>query len=135
MTNEQNCYSYAFDIQKTEPGTGTDNFNCGGLLRNIFRDMKEKVWWIGDSPLIAYSECPKGYNMIYSVVDEHNKDFHFYKKYDKTWSHKPGVEDVTFFDSENKIITNPAFAGRIYSNYQYSTPCGFLCAKAREEAR
>jgi len=63
-----------------------------------------------------------------ALVVHPNKTYHFYRQDgDGSWSHKPGSLQTTKNDASGKPITNPKYADRKYTNYDYSDFCSFYC--------
>jgi len=78
------------------------------------------------------STCPDGWWKIALAVDP-EKNYHWYRQHsDGTWSHKPGVCEVTNLDSSGNVITDPKTCNRNYklresdSRSNYSEFCGYF---------
>jgi hypothetical protein len=63
-----------------------------------------------------------------ALVVHPKKTYHFYRQDgDGSWSHKPGSLQTTKNDASGKPITNPKYANRTYTNFDYSDFCSFYC--------
>ena len=158
VKNSHNCYTYFLDsrvkpvIQKCKNLTDEKKKDkCGdlkpqpgdfymlvnnGTLENKNRnysckEMIEKI--LNDNPSIQQTtfdkKCPVGSYKGAMVVDPGNT-YHFYRQNaDGTWSHKPGVLDVTNVDSAGNKIYFPHTAARKYdsSGINYTDFCSYFC--------
>jgi len=62
-----------------------------------------------------YDVLPSGSYKVALVFS--NDDYHWYRQNpDGTWSHKPGITQVTNLDASGNLIYNPKMADRDYSN-------------------
>ena len=98
--------------------------------------MIEKI--INDNPSIQQTsfnkKCPVGSYKGAMVVDPGNT-YHFYRQNaDGTWSHKPGVLDVTNIDSDGNKIYFPHIASRTYKNsgINYTDFCSYFCIPKKD---
>lgn len=106
------------------------------LCKNMIKKIK------ADNPKIKRTnftkKCPPNYYKGSMVVD-HLDTFHFYRlNPDGTWSHKPGITDVTNIDANKKKIAIPHFASRNYkrdadSDINYDDFCGYFCIPTNKE--
>lgn len=152
--NNDNCYSYAFNNtnieykDKPQPGEYSNikqvrrnnkEYKCNKFIYRVLMDYP-------DSRFISVNDYKKGkrcndreYAIFLSLDNKGvSTDYHFYKEDDDGyWSHKPGLDDVSFVDDSGKKITNPLYADRNYENedinnpnkYNYDISCGFFCKK------
>ena len=91
---------------------------------------------MADNPSIKPStfaeKCPAKYYKGAAVVKP-GKTFHFYRQDNNgTWSHKPGLLDVTNKDASGNPIYIPHFSDRDYDNdpkytLSYKDFCGYYC--------
>ncbi len=161
VKNSHNCYTYFLDNKvkaikekckkltdankedkcsdlKPQPGDFYLLLNKGSLddkVRNYnCKDMSKKI--LNDNPSIQKTsfdkKCPSGSYKGAMVVDPGNT-FHFYRQNaDSTWSHKPGVLNVTNVDASGNPIYFPHLANRNYkenkeSGINYTDFCGYYC--------
>jgi hypothetical protein len=123
---------------KPQPGDFYLLVNTGSLDKKernyTCKDMTEKI--LNDNPSIQKSKfdakCPSGSYKGAMVVDPGNT-FHFYRQNaDSTWSHKPGVLNVTNTDASGDKIYFPHTANRNYkenktNGINYTDFCGYYC--------
>ncbi len=161
IKNSHNCYTYFLDNQinpviekckkltsdnksdkcgdlKPQPGDFYMLVNNGSLdskNRNYScKEMNEKI--LNDNPSIQKTtfnkKCPIGSYKGAMVVDPGNT-YHFYRQNaDGTWSHKPGVLNVTDLDASGNKIYFPHIANRNYkegksSGINYTDFCSYFC--------
>lgn len=104
------------------------NYTCKNMIKRIKSDNPD----IKDTLLTK--KCPKNYYKGTMVVDSGNT-FHFYRlNKNGTWSHKPGISDISILDASDKEILVPHFADRNYkrsktanSSINYNEFCGYFC--------
>jgi hypothetical protein len=125
---------------------GTDNgkeriYKCPNMQYKILRDNPTI------KPVAFNQKCPPNYYKGAMVVDSGGKTsktgntFHFYRQ-DKsgTFSHKPGISEVSNVDASNKKpIYAPHFANRNYKTDAddeegifYDDFCGYYCIPTNE---
>jgi hypothetical protein len=161
IKESHNCYTYFLDKEvnpikskckhlrdankddkcgdlKPQPGDFYMLVN-NGSLDNKDRNYSCKIVSdriLNDNPSIQkakfYEKCPTGSYKGAMVVDPGNT-FHFYRQNaDGTWSHKPGVLDITNVDASGDRIYFPHTANRNYkesksSGINYTDFCGYYC--------
>ncbi len=134
-----NCYSYAINAQVNpvnnlmntmQPGmskghilTESEIAQVDKLVGYIVDDAKNLDF---DFSFVGKNEkCSKGTYKVALFIDNEGKeyDYHWYRQNsDGTWSHKPGLSDVTNLDYDNKLIFDPQYCNRKLSdeiNYNY----------------
>ena len=151
-----NCYSYAFNNTrikykgKPQPGSYSNirqvkrnnkEYKCKNFITRVLKDYPR-------SRFISIKDYKKGnrcnddeYAIFLSIDNDGvSTDYHFYKEDDDGyWSHKPGLDKVSYVDDSGNKITNPLYADRDYENadvtnkhkYNYKYPCGFFCNKKK----
>ncbi len=166
IKNSHNCYTYFLDnqinpvIQKCKKLTeGNKSDKCGDLKpqpgdfymlvnngsldkknrKYTCKDMTNKV--LQDNQSIKKTtfnkKCPVGSYKGALVVDPGNT-YHFYRQNaDGTWSHKPGVLDVTNIDASGNKIYFPHIADRNYkegksSGINYTDFCNYFCIPRKD---
>jgi hypothetical protein len=132
-----NCYAYAFEdynineVDKPQPGdkrgVKITDYNCENIIINVLADHPDSQF-LGLLSTMNDVEVP-GYRLLYLCVDTKNNDYHFYKKKNGVWSHKPGLLSIQYVDAKGARITNPRYADHNYVYFQYNYPCGFFLAK------
>jgi hypothetical protein len=163
VKNSHNCYTYFLDnqinpvIQKCKNLTDENKKDkCGDLkpqpgdfymlVNNGSLENKDRKYTCGemiekitnDNPSIQQTvfnkKCPDGSYKGAMVVDPGNT-YHFYRQNaDGTWSHKPGVLDVTNIDSDGNKIYFPHNAARKYKNsgINYTDFCSYFCIPKKD---
>jgi hypothetical protein len=166
LKNSHNCYTYFLDNQinpvmqkckkltdddksdkcgdlKPQPGDFYMLVNNGSLDKKnrkyTCKDMTNKV--LQDNQSIKKTtfdkKCPVGSYKGALVVDPGNT-YHFYRQNaDGTWSHKPGVLDVTNIDASGNKIYFPHIADRNYregksSGINYTDFCNYFCIPRKD---
>jgi hypothetical protein len=134
-----NCYAYAFEDydlnshDKPQPGdkhgANMTKYSCENIIINVLSDHPDSQF-LGTDPSFNNINIP-GYNLLYLCVDIPNNDYHFYKKKNGVWSHKPGLLPIQYVDAKGVRIVNPRLADHNYVYYQYTYPCGFLLARIK----
>jgi len=154
--NNNNCYSYAFNNtntkykQKPQPGSYSNikqvkrnnkEYKCKNFIYRVLNDYP-------NSRFISVNDYKKGRRCnndeytIFLAIDNDgiSTDYHFYKEDENGyWSHKPGLDEISYVDDSGRKITNPLYADRDYengnindeNNYNYKTKCGFFCNKKK----
>ena len=153
FNNMNNCYSYAFNImskykKKPQPGQFSNikpindekKYKCEYFVKRVLSD-NPNARFITVNSYKNDSKCNADETSVFLAIDDtgKTKDYHFYKKEpnEHYWSHKPGINSIRKFDSDNILITNPLTANRDYEKkdinnkhkWNYSKPCGFFCNK------
>ncbi len=161
VKNSHNCYTYFLNSQinpiftkcsnlikdakldkcsqlKAQPGDFHTLVTEGSLSNKnrvySCKDMTQKV--LNDNPSIEIStfdkKCKPGSYKGALVVDPGNT-YHFYRQNkDGSWSHKPGILDVTNVDADGNIIYFPHIANRNYkekkdNGINYTDFCNYMC--------
>jgi len=143
-----NCYSYAFkDIAsnakvKPQPGFKNkyepltkDQYTCSNFIERILQDYPNSQFLGNDPDIVNQNLCQCGdinQHLVFLALDleDEDRDYHFYRQDENgLWTHKPGPMEIHYTDAKNNFINNPYYADRKYSNYNYSTSCGFFCVK------
>jgi len=140
-----NCYAYAMrDLlynrdKKPQPGDKCknkvnlkidNNYSCDNIISNIKCDYPYDILETDHN-----NNCPCDYYKVSLFLDNSkpNKDYHFYRKDNQYWSHKPGNSEATNLDASNKLINDPYTADRNYKNTKnknnYTIPCKNFCKK------
>jgi hypothetical protein len=122
-----NCYNYGTNVR-------TDTFACPGrgsglwLPRETFTaDMVHLYAWydnLYDAPAANNTCLPHGCHLVaLAYKPEPYPDFHWWRKnLDGYWTHKPGTEQVTSYDSSGVRITDP----RTCNRGRYQTWVGYM---------
>ena len=141
-----NCYAYAMRNllynrdSKPQPGDGVNcnnkknmlvngNYSCDNILHNIKCDYPNDILDLKNNT------CPCNYYKVALFLDNSkpNKDYHFYRQDNNTWSHKAGNSAATNLDASNKLILDPYKADRNYihskNKNNYTIPCKTFCKK------
>lgn len=152
LENNNNCYSYSFDnmkknyTSKPQPGIfakiprvkrNKKEYKCKNFIGRVLADYP-KSQFISTSDYKNGKRCNLNENTIFLALDNKGPsiDYHFYKQDSSGyWSHKPGLNKITYVDDNNNRIKNPLHADRNYENndinnkkkYNYKIPCGFFC--------
>jgi hypothetical protein len=137
-----NCHAYAFRdaranrTQKPQPGQKAglpelegSEYTCENFLRYLALDHPEFDARFSNDP---YASCRCGQHKVFLALDTRpgHEDFHWFRQdRDGTFSHKPGNKPASNLDADGNRILNPLTANRNFGNYNYSTPCGFLCVR------
>lgn len=136
-----NCYAYAFNdidssrttkpqpgFKKNLPPLVRNQFNCKSLIDRVSIDYPNAIY-IGNDPELNHMQCEEGHYLVFLAVDNEGeeRDYHFYKRNNEGfWSHKPGNNEVFHTDGNNEIISNPYYANRTITSFNYTIPCGYF---------
>lgn len=155
--NNNNCYSYAFNNihkkykDKPQPGSYSNikqvernnkEYKCKNFIHRVLSDYPQSRFLSVDD-YKSGSRCKDNEYTIFLALDNEgiSTDYHFYKENeDGYWSHKPGLNNITYIDDSGHAIKNPLYADRDYENsdinnenkYNYKVSCGFFCNKKIE---
>ncbi len=119
-----NCYNYACN---TPTGTFAQPGRASGNMYNslICSEVENGAQSDGLAPVDCDLGCGCRYCCyIVALVVAPGYDYHWYRKdRNGTWSHKPGMTQVTNLDNSGNIITDPRTADRgVYTDF-----CGCFC--------
>ncbi len=149
-----NCYSYAINNQ-VYPGhnwlwyfqrmgwyAGEDylfeQYTSDAISTAVTYDYSQYNYDFNTSyifqPISRTAVCPAGTYKVALVIGASSSDYdyHWYRQdADGFWSHKLAWLPVTRYDSEGKLIIDPKYAARDYTNlepagYNYSTFVGYF---------
>jgi len=132
-TQYNNCYAYALDDREPQetlrhrkpiPGPHRSYYTCSQVIEGLKDEVPQMY--------VASFGCPcaSGFKKIYAAVSDEGEDndFHFWRQdRDGWWSHKPGSDDPSRTDGDQRPIANPDQANRHSSTRHYSQGCGFFC--------
>lgn len=147
-----NCYSYAVNAQKNPTTNSFDTMQPGQASKNSFSEsdltntqkmlniIKEdaSVLGFGFTPIGKNEVCSTGSYKIAFVLDnqmnyndKYRYDYHWYRQNsDGSWSHKPGLTNVTNLDASNDTIMDPEMCDRNYGQgLNYNLFVGFFVVK------
>lgn len=138
MENWYNCYAYAFDDyalnlkDKPQPGYKSDHvihkYSCANIVAAVLSDFPNYEFL---GPRVDVAAVDDDRDLVYLVVDIPQNDYHFYKRRDGVWTHKPGLQAITANDASGRPVVDPPNADHNYVYYNYSTPCGFFARRVK----
>eukprot|EP00747_Dinoflagellata_sp_TGD_P183305 gnl/TRDRNA2_/TRDRNA2_38095_c0_seq1.p1 gnl/TRDRNA2_/TRDRNA2_38095_c0~~gnl/TRDRNA2_/TRDRNA2_38095_c0_seq1.p1 ORF type:complete len:363 (-),score=41.26 gnl/TRDRNA2_/TRDRNA2_38095_c0_seq1:86-1039(-) len=122
--------------------------DCHHVLERVKRDNRGVAVWKNSrgSTLEHDDECPASNQyMAALVVDPDMHSFHFYRRDHACletgqtglcWSHKPGILNVTRFDSSGNEISDLRKADRRWGKHKkklYKDICGYFCLPGNQQ--
>lgn len=130
---DYNCYAYALNTKNhgfMQPGgsDGDHRFDDNYLSKYHLEQMvglDANNYIFSFEPITKNQKCDEGYYKVVLVIAP-NVDYHWYRQNsDGSWSHKPGSNPTTLYDSNSNLIFDPEECGRTYSYANYYQFCGF----------
>lgn len=134
-----NCYKYAFDTANELNMNGV-TISCANVIRAVLRDNPD--WMFAGKRIenlnhLVTQNDPAVFMIIRPPVPNSNRepcrrgDFHFYKRRNGEWTHKPGrTKNIQLANEAGAPIVNPNTA----CHGTYNNLCGYFVRKPSNNA-